>query len=174
MEKTYFICDANNISLIKALKSVLSKLPLKELYFTPVVCDECKKLNTIDTNDGLEKVAETTKLLFTSFLNRPIESIVYVLDIKETIIFSRSDHYPQLSCVSSVLNEDMSKIGTAFNSIDLPPELQEQLISRKNIYEAINNCFEEQVTTKTDLYYYFTKKDKITWYEETLTKLLSF
>ncbi len=175
MEKTYFICDASNALAVRAIKSALSKLSIGEFYFTPVVCDETGKLNEIVINGGLDQIGENAEQLLKSFKEDRPDCAVYVIDIKETVIFERSRAHPELVCIAAVMNKDMTKAGWAYyNPIQLPAELQEHLVARKDIYEAINLSFEEKVTKETDLCYYFSKKEKLLWYEEAATKLLMF
>ncbi len=168
--KKYIICDATNLTALSAIKDVLSKVP-GEFYFVPVACEECKNFQTIENNDGLEQIASVAELLFKSFKKDNPGVLAYVVDIKETIIFARSEKNPKLCCIASFFSEDMSKIINATIILDLPEKLQGQLVLKNDIYTAINLCCEEKIEGGACLYDYFFKKEKSRVYEEALSKL---
>jgi hypothetical protein len=168
--KKYIICDATNPAAFSAIKDVLTKIP-GEFYFTPIVCEDCKSLQKININDGIDRTGETVEFLFESFKKTSSDVLVYVIDIKESITFERSEKNPKFCCTASLMSEDFSKIMTAFITLDLPENLQEHLCSRKNIYQAINLCYEEKIEEGACLYNYFFKKEKTELYKETLLKM---
>jgi hypothetical protein len=171
MEKRYFICSANNKAKVEIIKSVLEKIKSNEFYFTPVVISGDACGTGVGINDGPEKLGEVSNLLFSSFKEDRSTCSVYAIDIQEAVTFGVSEKNPHLCCNASFYREDMSKISIVSELVELPEILQSKLVSRKNIYESINDSFEEKVSEDTDLYNYFTKLDRISWYKKTLLKL---